>query len=123
MDYFEEAKSIWKEFVPKSGQAETLQGELLRAVEKLRDESHRNGNRNWDNGFKTLSSFLQTNLCDKAIFSKERIRQIKQSLKLISKSKQPCLDDDPYDFLGERVVDFYKHYGSKAHVINPNLLR
>ena len=35
MNYFEEGKQIWKSFVPKSGQAETVQGELLRAVEKL----------------------------------------------------------------------------------------
>ena len=43
MLYFEEAKSIWQTYVPKSGQAETVQGELLRAVEKLRDEAIRNG--------------------------------------------------------------------------------
>lgn len=29
-DNFEEAKSIWKKFVPKSGQSDTVQGELLR---------------------------------------------------------------------------------------------
>jgi len=123
MDRFEEAKSIWQEFVPKSGQAETLQGELLRAVEKLRDESHRNGNGNWDVGFKLLSTFLRKNLCDKAVFSQEKIRQIKLSLKSVSKSKQPCMEDEPYDFLGDCVVEFYKHYGTKPHIKNPNLLR
>lgn len=51
MDHFEEAKAIWHMFVPKSGQADRVQGELLRAVEKLRDEATRNGNINWDRGF------------------------------------------------------------------------
>jgi hypothetical protein len=45
--YFEEAQDIWKNFVPPSGQAATVQGELLRAIEKLRDEAMRNGNGNW----------------------------------------------------------------------------
>jgi hypothetical protein len=27
---------IWHDLVPKSGQADTVQGELLRAIEKLR---------------------------------------------------------------------------------------
>lgn len=58
MKYFEEAKEIWQKFVPESGQAETVQGELLRAVEKLRDEAIRNGNGNWDEGFEILLSYI-----------------------------------------------------------------
>ena len=30
--YFEEAKRLWHTYVPKSGQADTVQGELIRAV-------------------------------------------------------------------------------------------
>lgn len=37
--YFNECKFIWKNFVPKSGQATVLQGELLREIEKLRCEA------------------------------------------------------------------------------------
>jgi hypothetical protein len=47
--YFEEAKHLWRTYVPKQGQSETVQGELIRAIEKLRDEAQRNGNGNWDN--------------------------------------------------------------------------
>ena len=36
MFYEDEARAIWKEFAPPSGQADTVQGELMRAVEKLR---------------------------------------------------------------------------------------
>lgn len=34
MEYFNEAKFLWQNYVPKSGQAETIQGELIRAIVK-----------------------------------------------------------------------------------------
>jgi hypothetical protein len=37
--HFEECKYIWKNMVPKSGQADSLQGELLRQAEKLHHEA------------------------------------------------------------------------------------
>ncbi len=49
-EYLEIGRFIWSNYVPKSGQSETVQGELLRAIEKLRDEAHRNGNINWMTG-------------------------------------------------------------------------
>ena len=49
-EYRELGRFIWQTYVPKRGQAATVQGELLRANEKLRDESQRNGNINWDEG-------------------------------------------------------------------------
>lgn len=57
MDYFEEAKAIWDRHVPRVGQSKTVEGEMLRAVEKLRDEAVRNGNGNWDEGFETLLAY------------------------------------------------------------------
>jgi hypothetical protein len=35
--YFDEAKTLWKTYVPPKDPAETVQGELIRAVEKLRE--------------------------------------------------------------------------------------
>jgi hypothetical protein len=46
MRYLDEAGAIWKTKVPPSGQADTIEGELLRAVEKLRWEAQGNGNIN-----------------------------------------------------------------------------
>lgn len=46
--YFEECRIIWRNFVPKSGQADSLQGEMLRQIEKLRYEAQNNGNINWE---------------------------------------------------------------------------
>ncbi|MFS0907509.1 hypothetical protein AB3N02_31575 [Priestia aryabhattai] len=46
MRYFEEAKEIWVKYVPKSGQSGVVEGELIRAIEKLRCEAQDNGNAN-----------------------------------------------------------------------------
>jgi hypothetical protein len=123
MDYFEEAKQIWKSFVPKSGQAETVQGELLRAVEKLRDEALRNGNMNWDEGFEILLNYLENKLTDNKVFSEEKIGRIKLILARLKNFDNPYLKDDLYDELGDRVVDYYKFYGSQIHKINLDLYR
>ena len=56
MRYLDEAKELWAKYVPQEGQADTQQGELLRAVEKLRHETMNNGNINWDDGHATSSS-------------------------------------------------------------------
>src|SRR5689334_16771150 len=56
------ASWIWHHLVPESGQASTVQGELFRAVEKLRWEAQENGNINWDDGFLRLLTYLETTL-------------------------------------------------------------
>jgi hypothetical protein len=123
MDYLEEAGKIWKSFVPKSGQAETVQGELLRAVEKLRDEAARNGNANWDKGFEILLDYLESRLLDNHVFSKERQAEIRRILERLKDFDNPYLEDDLYDELADRVVDYYKFYGSQPHEKNPHLWR
>lgn len=69
--YFDECKFIWKNYVPKSGQSDVLQGELLRQIEKLRCEAQDNGNINWDEDFAFFCGFLKETLCSQNIFSKE----------------------------------------------------
>jgi hypothetical protein len=123
VDYLEECRAIWREFVPKSGQSDTIQGELLRAIEKLRDEAIRNGNGNWDEGFRILLAYLRQHLLDSTVFSNDQIERTKDILKRLRRGSDPLMDDEPYDYLGERVVDYYRHYGSKLHTHNPNLWR
>jgi|KBSMisStandDraft_5_1062788.scaffolds.fasta_scaffold1161813_2 hypothetical protein len=122
-NYLAEAKGIWRQFVPPSGQSETVQGELLRAVEKLRDEAIRNGNGNWDEGFRILLAYLKQHLLDAKVFSPDQVERSKELLKRLRRGSDPLLEDEPYDYLGERVVDYYRHYGSKAHTHNPKLWR
>lgn len=68
--YLEECKFIWKNYVPKSGQSNVLQGELLRELEKLRCEAQDNGNVNWDEDFCYFCDFIRDTLCSYDIFPK-----------------------------------------------------
>jgi hypothetical protein len=65
------ARWIWKNLVPKSGQADSIQGEMLRAIEKLRWEAQENGNINWDDSFEMFIDFLHNTLGTEESFSKE----------------------------------------------------
>ncbi len=79
--YFEECKYIWKTYVPKSGQAKTLQGELLREIEKLRCEAQDNGNINWDDDYTYFCDFIVKSISEQSVFSdeeKEDVRKIMQ---------------------------------------------
>ncbi len=123
MEHFQEAKAIWTQFVPRSGQAETVQGELLRAVEKLRDGAIRNGNANWDQGFEILLAYLGSHLLDPAVFSPDTVGHTEAILARLRDHADPLLDDGCYDALSDRVVEYYRHHGSQVHTPNPRLRR
>jgi len=73
--YLEEARSLWQTSVPANGQSATVQGELLRAVEKLRDEAQRNGNLNWGSGHEVFIEYLRENLLGSAWFDQTAPRK------------------------------------------------
>ena len=123
MEHFQEAKAIWTQFVPKSGQAQTVQGELLRAIEKLRDGAIRDGNANWDQGFEILLAYLGSHLLDPAVFSSDVVGHTEAILARLRDYAEPLLDDGCYDALSDRVVEYYWHYGSQPHALNPQLHR
>ena len=123
MAHLEEARAIWAQFVPRSGQAETVQGELLRAVEKLRDGAVRNGNANWDPGFDMLLAYLSDHLLDAAVFPPDTIQRTETILARLRDHADPLVEDGPYDELGDRVVEYYRHHGSQPHTVNPRLRR
>jgi len=113
------ARWIWHNLVPKSGQASSLQGELLRAVERLRWEAQGNGNINWDDRFEMFLDFLEDHLQTEPHFSSEirasiasdleRLRNFLPVRELMDGSdaaKLPYVDDDLYDRLASHVVSF-----------------
>ena len=123
MSYLDEATMIWRNFVPPAGQSETVQGELLRAVEKLRDEAIRNGNGNWDAGFEILLAYLHRHLLDEQVYPAAVVDETRSILARLRTDDALWLEDAPYDYLGERVVDYFRHYGSRPHRANPELHR
>lgn len=124
MKYLEEAKELWKKYVPKRGQAGTVQGELLRSIEKLRNEAQRNGNVNWDDGHERLSDFVLSKLKDVSVFSTEAINEIERDISRIKNYSDPYTDDDLYDRLTDYVIEWYKaHPEPIPHQHDPDLLR
>ncbi len=121
--YFEKAKFIWQNYVPKSGQSDFVQGELLRAIEKLRDEAHRNGNINFNEKCHgILIEYLRAKLSDQKVFDKETIAQINQDLDRLSIEEQPYLSDDIFDRICDRIVDWNLYHGDDLiHVKNSEL--
>ena len=81
--HFEECKYIWRNMVPKSGQANNLQGEMLRMAEKLRNEAVDNGNyaSKYANGEITDD---QVDIC-----------------------KLAYTDDDIYNYLEDAIAEYY----------------
>ncbi len=105
---------IWRNLVPKAGQASTVQGEMLRVVEKLRWEAQNNGNANWDEGFEKLRTYLGASLTAEKRLAAPMLAQVQRDLNRISKVDQPYLEDDLYDRLTDAVVAYCR--------INPVLI-
>jgi hypothetical protein len=74
--WWEEHPRLWEQLVPASGQADTVQGELIRCSGKLSDEAYRNGNMNWESGYERLARFLGAKLNDPVTFTPEERKKI-----------------------------------------------
>jgi len=106
-NYIEIGRFIWQNYVPKSGQADTVQGELLRANEKLRDESQRNGNINWDQGHEILARFILETLQSSSDVSAEAKVQLKRDILRILDYEHPYTEDDLFDRVEKVIFAWY----------------
>lgn len=110
---------VWDNLIPSSGQASSVQGEILRVIEKLRWESQQNGNINWDDCFVMMVDFLEQQLVEGSSFTQEVKASIQQDLMRLrtfvplneieddfSVSDLPYIADDLYDRLVEHFVQF-----------------
>jgi hypothetical protein len=124
MKYFKEAKNIWKTLVPKEGQADTVEGEMIRSIEKLRWEAQENGNINWDEGFELFCEFLLETLNDQKVFSENEIKEIKTDIDRLCSDEWAYIEDDLYDRLADRAVEWGIYYkGPIKRKINPKQYR
>ena len=106
-DYAEIGRFIWQNYVPNRGQADTVQGELLRAAEKLRDESQRNGNINWDEGHEMLATFILQTLQSSVDVADEAKLQLERDIARIRDYKNPYTEDDLFDRVEKAIFDWY----------------
>ncbi|MBA4385449.1 MAG: hypothetical protein C0410_11995 [Anaerolinea sp.] len=116
---FEIERWIWQNLVPKHGQADSIQGEILRSIERLRTEAQENGNINWDEGYELFITFLQETFENETKFSAEMKESINSDLFRLrnflpvdkleydsQKSMLPYVEDDLYDRLGGYLIQF-----------------
>ncbi|GAA3631961.1 ankyrin repeat domain-containing protein [Flavivirga jejuensis] len=104
LKYPKVCKEIWKKYVPSNGKSDTVVGELLRAIEKLRDEAQRNGNGNYHNMHKSLALYIRDTLISYKMFDE---KEIKKDIKPLTYKTQPYLDDDIYDRFCDRIAEVY----------------
>ena len=111
----EKFSKLWKTLVPISGEAETLQGEILRAVGKLEDEYNRNGNVNWKPGdyHCELVNFLKYYLADRNTFDSATVQQIKDAAEQV----RLAAEDLETEMDGEEEIQVQKHCADSAFKI------
>jgi len=126
-DWKKEHKRLWQEFVPAKGQANTLQGELIRIAGKLTDQAFLNGNMNWDADHERMWRFIGSQIATDPIFSAEEQALILRRIDEIIRDQEcPDLsrDTSPYYFISEKVVDWcMAHPNSIPHSEDPTLNR
>ncbi|MBA4388882.1 MAG: hypothetical protein C0404_12940 [Verrucomicrobia bacterium] len=108
-DWKKEQTRLWAELVPGTGQADTLQGELIRIAGKLTDQAYRNGNCNWDEEHESMWRFIGVKIADDPIFTAQEQALIKEKIEeIIRDQERPDLSGDgsPYYFISEKVVDW-----------------
>lgn len=131
MDYIQKANELWEAYVPESGQAATLQGELLREIEALRTEAQENDNINFDEDYAYFCDFILQTLKAARCSPYLKLYRIARALATIKRygllaaqynrgelSWQEFLslhkgkaafayhDNDLYDIILEGIVDF-----------------
>lgn len=129
--YQEECGELWRQLVPASGQADTVQGELIRVITKLEDECLRNGNGNWDMGHRMFTNFLYKHLRDSNVFDAKTIAQIEADIAAIrdfgSGKQSPSYKEDTedeFDRITDRVAEWCKaHPEPIKHEKNAKLKR
>jgi hypothetical protein len=101
------AYQIWSNLVPATGPATTLQGELLRSVERLRDEAQQNANANYRKDHRRMAVFVRNTLVRSGIFDKAEVERIQTGTHLLMKASRPYTKNDVFDHLVDQVCVFY----------------
>ena len=123
-EYRELGRAIWRTHVPERGQADTVQGELLRANEKLRDEGQRNGNINWDNGHEILARYVLDTLTASPVVPDDAKAQLRLDIARILDFERPYTGDDLFDRIERVILDWCAaHPESVPRRHDPNLHR
>lgn len=147
MKYAKECTYIMKHLIPESGQANSLQGELLRECEKLRYEAQVNGNVNWwDKWFEYFCDHISKTLCEQSFFSAEEKQEFTVILDffkscgeyaenilyndnlpddyIVEIDKLAYTDDNLYDIIADAIGRMHFEIGKEIpYTIDPDMYR
>lgn len=123
--WWEEHERLWNELVPRSGQADSVQGELIRCCGKLTDEAYRNGNINWESGYALLARWAGKTLADPKTFTPQELERIAKSVdEIVRNYDTPDLSGhgSAYYYLSEMAVRWcLSNPDLRAHDHDPDL--
>ncbi|PIF28289.1 hypothetical protein CLU88_3196 [Acidovorax sp. 56] len=127
LKWWEEHERLWSELVPQSGQATSVQGELIRCTGRFSDEAHRNGNANWDEGYERMLAFVAQSLDDPNTFDAQQRAKVREAIQSIHAAiDAPDLSGhgSALYFLSEMAVRWcLKNPALVTHTYDPHLKR
>src|SRR5262249_28968931 len=85
--YWTRHEQLWEALVPPSGQAKTLQGEIIRIVGKLTREAYRNGNINWGPDCTKMWKFVAKTIDDPETFTPAERAEVHEWVKTIIRDR------------------------------------
>ncbi len=62
---------------------------------------------NWDSGYEILAKYIENTLINSGIFNSDDISQIKIDIATVLDYENPYLEDDLYERLECKIVDWY----------------
>ncbi len=96
---------LWGALVPDRGHADTVHGEVLRAVGRLASEDRRNGCMNWGEDYEGLVVFLRGSLPDEAIFGASRCTRIVKDLDTVVRNGRDGADGETIRITFGRLIE------------------
>jgi hypothetical protein len=105
LKYPEIAQKVWNEMVPPSGPASTVQGELLRSVEMLRDDAQHHAN-DFRKSHRRVAVFVRDTLIKSGIYNEAENKSIRSATAKLRKVARPYTKNDIYDHLVDQVCVF-----------------
>jgi len=91
-------QALWDRFVPDQGQADTMQGELLRVTTRVAHEHSANGWSNWNDTYRRFLEFARARLTDGTLPPTLTVQAERTCRELVSLgawyAKRDALDDD-----------------------------
>lgn len=117
--YSDQFKALFSVLIPTRGPADSLQGELLRAVTSLAMECYENGNVTWQedpDDHQPYVDLLRLCLLDLAVFGVWGVQGIARDLDTIQAIGEGRMEfdfpdgEDPYDRVTDRVVEWCNRY-------------